>query len=275
MYVYLSPQGGFNDMLCRISSLIDYCIKNNRTLLVDTTKSCYCINFSDYFYLNDYPISIITDVNIIRKIIANKSLSIYPTTIIDRNIDNWSFIPTTCIFYKLNNILLRLPRVECNENIIIHSAMSGGQGVRLFRDLFFRQHVIDYVKEQFQKLPRKYISIHIRNTDITCNYELLYTQNLDLIHSYNTVYIATDDPTSIVFFKNKGLNVLNFTEFPDNHSLNLHHSSVPSDTKIKNVLSDIYIASMSDTFISNSKGGFIKLLRDIRSDISIITNKFI
>lgn len=273
MYVYLSSQNGFNDILCNISRVVEYCIKNNRTLLVDTTKSCYGINFSDYFYFKDIPIPMITDINIIRNIIANESLTIYPNNITDRNIDNWTFIWTSISIYTLNNILLRLPKASCKEDIIIHSVCGGGHGIILFKHLFFRQHIIDYVKQQFEKLPPKYISIHIRNTDIKCDYKLLYQQNIDLIHSYDTIYIATDDQNSLDFFRDQGLNILNFTEFPAVPTLNLHYSSVSSDTKIKNMICDIYLISMSDRLLTNSKGGFIKLLRHIRNDTTIITDK--
>jgi hypothetical protein len=274
MYVYLSPQGGFNDMLCNINRTIEYCLQTNRTLLIDTTKSCYGINFFNYFYLKDTPISIVTDVNMIRKIISDESLSIYPNTITDRNLDNWKFIYTPKYVYSLNGIFLYLPS-ECNDNIIIHSRCGGGRGIYLFKNIFFRKTIIDHVKYEFTKLPAKYIAIQVRNTDIKCDYKSLYLQNISSIHSYDTVYVATDDPESVRFFRAQGLNVLNFTEFPVNPKRNLHISQVSSDTKIKNVICDIYIIAMADKLVSNSQGGFINLLRDIRVDKSIITTKIV
>jgi hypothetical protein len=275
MYVYLSPPNGLNDMLSRIKDTIEYCVKANRTLLVDTTKSCYGINFSDYFYFKNIPISIITDVNEIRKIIANKSLTIYPNNIIDRNLDNWIFTWARKETYTLNNTFLILPPVECSDDIIVHSTCGAGKGIELFKNLFFSKDIINHVKHGFAKLPVKYIAIHIRNTDIQCDYKLLYQQKINIIHSYNTIYIATDDAASLTFFRDQGLNVLNFTEFPYNFTRNLHNSSVSGDTKIKNLICDIYIIAMADKLISNSQGGFIRLLRDIRKDISVITNKIV
>jgi hypothetical protein len=239
MYVYLSPRGGFNDTLWNINVTIEYCIKTNRTLLVDTTKSCYGINFSEYFYFKDIPISIITDVNEIRKIIAHETLSIYPNNIIDRNLDNWKFIWAKKQTFTLNGTFLALPSVDCSDNIIVHSTCGAGKGMELFKNLFFSKDIISHVKHEFAKLPKKYIAIHIRNTDIQCDYKLLYQQNMDLIHSYGTIYIATDDASSLAFFRDQGLNVLNFTEFPTVPKKNLHISEVASDTKIKNVICDM------------------------------------
>jgi hypothetical protein len=275
MYVYLSPQGGFNDMLSTINRTIKYCTTTNRTLLIDTTKSCYGINFSDYFYFKDIPISIIADVNDIRNIIADESLTIYPNTITDRNLNNWKFVWTQPGTFSLHGIDTTLPCEQCNDNIIIHSACGGGPGINLFKNIFFRQNIIDHVKHESVKLPGKYLAIHIRNTDIQCDYKLLYQQNRNLIHSHDTIYIATDDPTSLTFFRAQGLNVLNFTEFPENIIRNLHYSTVSSDSKIKNVICDIYAISMAHNLISNSQGGFINLLRDICADKSVITTKIV
>lgn len=274
MYVYLSPQGGFNDTLCNIRRTIEYCVKTNRTLLVDTTKSCYGINFSDYFYFKGIPIPIITDVNNIRKIIADETLTIYPNTITDRNLDNWKFILGNSCTYTLNGAYMGLPPVECCYAIIVHSTCGGGgDGIKLFKNLFFNQSIIEHIKHEFAKLPSKYLAIQIRNTDIKCDYNSLYLENMNLIHSYDTVYVATDDPESLRFFRAQGLNIVNFTEFPVNASYNLHVSTVSSDTKIKNVICDMYVISMADKLASNSQGGFINLIRNIRNDVSIITSK--
>jgi len=275
MYVYFAPQGGLNDMLSNIKNTMDFCIKTNRTLLIDTTKCCYDINFSEYFYFKIMPITIITDVNEIRKIIADESLSIYPNTITDRNIDNWKFIWGNTYVYTLNGKYMSLPEDECGDSIIVHSTCGGGRGIELFKNIFFKQNIIDHVKKEFVKLPAKYIAIHIRNTDIKCDYNSLYIQNMSLIHSYDTVYVATDDPESLRFFRAQGLNILNFTEFPINPMWNLHVSEVSSDTKIKNVICDIYIIAMADKLLSNSQGGFINLLRDICANKSVITSKIV
>ena len=174
----------------------------------------------------------------------------------------------------MNEIYLQLPN-ESKDNIILHSTCGGGIGIKLFKQLFFKQNIIDHIKDRLSKLPKKYISIHIRNTDIKCDYTILYEENTNLLHSYHNVYVATDDAKALDFFKSKGLNVLNFTEFPDNFTRNLHYSPIASDTKIKNMLCDLCITSTSNDFVSNSAGGFINLIRSIRKDTTIISNKLV
>jgi len=275
MYLYLAPQGGFNDILARIQQEIEYCKKNNRILLVDTTKGCYNINFSDFFYFMNIPIKIITDIDVIRKIIADNTLTIYQKDITDRNLDNWTF-NFICDggLFRLNNTVLKLPTNPCSDDIIVYSRCGGGDPISLFRNLYFKQNIIDHVKHEFNKLPNKYLCIQIRNTDYKCDYKSLYESNKQLIHSYETIYIATDDKVSIDYFRSKNLNIINFTEFPIISGRSLHYSDISAETKIKNLICDIYIIAMADKLLSNSLGGFINLVRNIRNDLSTINDKF-
>jgi len=275
MYLYLIPRGGFNDQLNRIEASVEYCKKTKRTLLIDTTKSCYGINFCEYFYLTDLSIPIITDVNIIRSIIANESLSIYPNIFKDRNIATWNFKFTEKGYVEINsNTNMRLPETTCDADIVVHVNCGNSVYVNIFKHLFFKQNLIDHVKREFSKLPKKYLCIQIRNTDRSCDYKQLYETNKELIHSYDAIYIATDDKQSINFFKTKELNIFNFTEFQINRKDNLHYSSIPGDTKIKNLITDIYIIAMADKLLSNSVGGFIELVRNIRKDVPMLLDKF-
>jgi hypothetical protein len=143
----------------------------------------------------------------------------------------------------------------------------------IFKSLYFKQNIIDHVKEQYSKLPSPYLCIQVRNTDRKCDYVSLYEINKELIHSYNSIYIATDDKDSLDFFRSKGLPIYNFTDFPSIPYENLHFSSIDPDIKIKNLICDIYIISMAEKLLTNSIGGFICLCRAIRKDINIITDK--
>jgi len=262
-------------MLVGIQLIIEYCIKTNRHLLLDTTKGEYKIIFSDYFYLKNIPIEITTDIHIIRTIIAKNTLTIYPHSVIDRHVDSWVFnwVRDGGVF-RIDNTILTLPIETCSDDIIIHARCGSGNPIELFKNLYFKQNITDHVKCEFNKLPDKYLCIQIRNTDYTCDYKSLYETNKELIHSYETVYIATDDKNSIDYFRSKNLNIINFTEFPSIPSQNLHGSNISAETKIKNLICDIYIIAMADKLLSISKGGFINLIRNIRNDTSIINDKF-
>ena len=59
---------------------------------------------------------------------------------------------------------------------------------------------------------------------------------------------------------------MNFCTYPKNSYNNLHSSDIDPKTKIIDLFTDILLVSMSSDIISNSRGGFIKLLKDCRKN---------
>tara|TARA_A100001015_G_scaffold316895_1_gene432372 strand:- start:31 stop:1230 length:1200 start_codon:yes stop_codon:yes gene_type:complete len=311
-YVYLQCKSGFNDILCRISNALDYCNKYNRILLLDGINSVYKINFSEYF---SYP-NIITDYNII-KIIFNKNYSIYPSIlkskinyILDGTLQFNEYTWDKKQIFIYNNISLYLPDNDVEETIVIYVDSGGGKhGFNIFKDLRFKPILKEHCLENYHKLPKPYLALQIRYTDRNCDYEQLYNDNVQLIHSYKAIYIATDNIDILQFFKAKNLNIYNFTTFPKNktnniadtlkiyseyknkkYNLNINklttfpdiifenlheNEEISGDIKIKNLICDLYIMAMSDMLLSNSKGGFIHLARDCFNNKDLIKDKFI
>ena len=71
------------------------------------------------------------------------------------------------------------------------------------------------------------------------------------------------------------MNVFCFTTFPTKPFKNLHTSNVSKDIKIQDLLVDIFIATNSKELLSNSKGGFIKLLRDCFNNKKCVLDKLL
>ncbi len=271
MYVYLIPKGGFNDILCVINKALIYCEKYNRILLIDTVNSHYKINFSDYFYFKNY--NTITNIKIIREI-CKTAESVYPKCI---KSDLLNIIDGTYKLdypYTYHDISLNLPEEIINEKIIVSCNCGGGDGYTLFDKLEIKPIIQQICINRYNLLSKPYLCIQIRNTDYTCDYEKLYNENEDIIKSYKCIYLSTDDKNIINFFKSKNINVTNFTTFSNSNTANLHTSNIDSHTKISDLLSDIYIISLSDKLLSNSIGGFIKLVKKCHENKEKIIEKF-
>jgi len=275
MYVYLIPQGGLNDMINIIRITLEYCKEYDRILLIDTRFSFYKINFSDYF---DIPgENIIYDSNKIKKIIDNNNYSIYPNSYNDHFIDicNGKYhFQWTCEGWICKNELLKLPEDKIEEDIIFFVGNLGGHGYNFFKKWTFKDNIKNFCKEKHFLINNNYLSIQIRNTDYKCDYETLYNENKELIHSYDDIYISTDDKDVLDFFKKQNLNIINFTTFPDKKYKSLHCSNINSDIKIKNMICDMYIIVLSDMLLSNSTGNFIQLIRDSINDSEYFIEKF-
>jgi len=266
-YVYFEPRGGFNDILSNITRCLEYCVQNKRVLLVNGKKCTYKINFSDYFDMVSNE-NIICDTEIIKKICSNTSYSIYPSELQDKMND---ILENNIIFsyginktpWHYNDIKLELFNKEVSEDIIIFSCSGSGDGYTLFKQLTFKKSILDICNERYNRLNKPYLGIQIRNTDYTCDYIQFFIDNEILIKSYSEIYMATDDVNVLEFFREKGLQIKNFTTFPRQEFKSLHYSNIHPHTKFIDMISDIYIMSLSDKLISPSKGGFIRLIKDV------------
>ena len=265
-YVYFIPKGGINDIFVQINNVIKYCINHERVLLLEMNHSMYNINFSDYFDIENCKCNIIYDSNIIKETINNSSLSIYPNIINSNSIISfhndkelkWN---SHCTIFSYKDTLLKLPEKNVNEDIIVHVACGGGNGFNFLKKIILKDNIKHACIKKMKKLVNNYLCIHVRNTDLKCNYKELYNKNKKEIHSYKQIYICTDDKNVVSFFKSKKLNVFCFTTFPKGNYYSLHKTNdITSKTKIYDLFVDLYMATNSDKILSNSKGGFINLL---------------
>ena len=219
----------------------------------------------------------------------------------------WDKLNKTKQIFIYNNTSLYLPDNDVEETIIIYVDTGGfSQGFNIFKDLEFKPILKEHCLEIYHKLPKPYLALQIRYTDRNCDYEQLYNDNVQLIHSYKAVYIANDNEDILQIFKDKNLNIYNFTTFPKNktnniavslklyseykkYNLNINelttysdiifenlheNEEISGDIKIKNLICDLYIMAMSDMLLSNSKGGFIHLARECFNNKDLIKNKF-
>lgn len=276
MYVYYIPRGGLNDILCRIDDMIKYCKHYNRILLLDTVQSCYKINFSDYFDI--YEKNIIYNIEQIRTICMNSKHTVYPQELNAKLMD---IANGHCTFafsaqnYICENIILTLPNNVIHETVIVYTSCGGGHnGFRLFKTLLLKPVLKNYCREKYALLKKPYLCIQVRNTDYTCNYTELYNLHKDKLVRYPTIYVATDDKKVLEFFVARGLPVVNFTTFQQETDINLHESAIDPDTKIRDLFCDIYIMTMCNELLSNSKGGFIQFVRECMSTKTITKRMF-
>ena len=267
-YVLFIPQGGFNDCLCSIYRTILYCKHFKRTLLLDMTNSYYRINFDDYFDIEHVGIDIIYDSCKIQSILDKSNISIYPKVLqinlknILKNKINLSYGK---YYYSTDdNVPLMLPPFSVPEDIIFHSKCGGGDGYQLFQHITFKEHIKKICNDKLKSLGKNFICFHFRNTDKKCEFRKMYEQYKETIQRYQTIYIATDDKNIVKFFKSKHSNAQCFTTFPEKNYNNLHSSDIEPSIKIKDMLVDLMIATHCDTFVSNSKGGFINLIHQCR-----------
>ena len=278
-YVYFIPKGGINDVFVQINKVIQYCIRKQRILLLDMLPSGYKINFADYFNINNVGCHVVYNSLIIKYIIESKTHTLYPNILNEHSVnllkDSKKFIwtkGTTIFAYK--DALLNLPNEDVEHDIIVHVCCGGGKGYSLFNHLSLNNNLKTFCKENINRIKQKYMCIYVRNTDLKSNYTFLYENHKEEIHSYKAIYICTDDKNVLQYFKNKHENVNCFTTFPENEYHSLHTSKeLDGNTKIKDIFVDMYMAIGSDKLLTNSRGGFVTLLKDCRQHNKYMLNK--
>ena len=281
-YLLCVPQGGFCDNLMVIQKCVEYCKNYNRILLLNMKDGLtYKINFSDYFYFNETsPVKIITNISKINKILADSKLTFFPENI-KNNIGKLKF-QSYKNGYSLKNMdqVLNLNfEYKYSQDVItyVNCAKYKTNMLTLFKTIEFNDEILIDFLIKYNKIPKPYICMQIRNSDRNCDYKKLYKDNTKLIDNYKTLVIATDDKDSLIYFNSSLIDYLNFTTFPDKNHANqgLHYSSLSGDRKIKDTISDLLIIALSDKIISNSTGSYIKLARELNEVKEIIKAKTI
>jgi hypothetical protein len=222
------------------------------------------MNYADYF---EFPFdNVICDSTKFMEICNNPNCTVYPTGLNNNILD---LINGTCLAqhvgggnYTFNGHVTRLPQHVCEETIIVFSTFGGGNGYPLFNQLRINNYIKNECKKRYDLLQPPYLCIQVRNTDYKCDYQSFYNENKTLIHSFNEIYIATDDINVLEFYKKSSLNIKNFTTFPEGSYDSLHNSNLSAQLKMIDLMCDIYIIAMSDTLLSNSAGCFINLVRN-------------
>jgi len=278
-FVLFIPDGGFNDILCGIWNKIEYCRKYNRTLLILMKHSCYHINLSDYFELEEMDVRVVYDTYQIKEIVKNKSifnhLDIDLVQLVDCEQRHHVGVHYQNGRYSIyRDISLKCPDERVEEDIILENSCGGGHGIHFFKKLILKEQLKKICRERLSML-KDYLCIQVRCTDYKCDYENLYESNKTLIHSYSDIYVATDQKEVFQYFKSKGLNVFCFTTFPEGSYYNLHLSTIDPHTRFCDVIVDMFMATNSRQILSNSRGWFIQLLRDCFKDKSCILEKLI
>lgn len=257
LYVYFRPAAGINDILNEFVLAISYCKKYGRILLVDRAIS-YGIDILSFMSIKDAGVKIIHDRDTIERIVGSK--------LMNRQVE-YCRSRRKHVFKDTNETSrFELNREYPNDPVL--SFIRCGGGCRSYG--FFRKHVrlSENVHKEFKKKrmnikSKEWYSIQVRNTDLKCNYKKINTM---CIPKGASVYVATDDPQAIEYFRKNLTNntIYNFTTFGENRA-NLHYnSSVKGDVRIMDTLHDLLFLARSKSILSVSKGGFIGLARALQ-----------
>lgn len=267
-FVLCIPKGGFNDQLSQMELCYTYCKKFNRTLLIETKNSVYNKSFHEYFSFHNPEIKIICNSDEIKKITKNRKLRINNGN--NKNSYGRSFL-TFSSFSGYDQDFSK--EKDFKEDILVHRGCGKGYPKTLLKLLRFDEKILSKFKERYEKIEKPYLCLYIRNTDRKSDFKKLYRENKDLIDSYKSIYVATDNKDVLNYFKKEGLKFHNFTTFGKNTAPLHSDRRLDNDIKIIDMICDMLLVGLSEKMLTNSGGGFTRLCTHLHENKDWIHEK--
>lgn len=274
-YLLCRPLGGLNDLLCQVYNCYGYCLRNNRTLMIDTEyNSFFRKSFDEYFTFNDkIVIPIIYNSTEIKNIIENNNFTTFPEYIKDKVFNykvHWVISDRFIVGTDIK------PKIDLNkvydEDLILYHSEGGGEGsLEIMKYLKINHNIINEFYLRYNQITKPYVSLHIRNTDYQTNYIELYLKNKDKLVDKN-IFLATDSLEVQNFFKNENLKIFIFTKLPEkNIPIHDYYNGIDKHAVMVDTLCDLLILSLADSFILPDKYyGFTKLAYNLFSNKDIV-----
>ena len=252
-YLLIKPRGGMNDILCTICKCLEYSIQYNRILIIDCRTS---LHFNDSFH----------------NYFLTKCENVYKDNldVLYDKIQYFSFFPENIKnnFRQLSAFTF-IEVIDFNkdyiEDVLVYTSnrIVENKIIDFFNLFTLHNDILKILNERRIKIPKKYISVHVRNTDYKSNVELFLNKNDDFLKN-NNIFISSDDINTINIFKEKYNNVYNFSNIIDikNKGQGLHFlKRNEEDHKLFNIdtIVDFLLLANGDEFIFSCKhSGFSK-----------------
>lgn len=258
--MYLITFGGLNDTINQIMHAFNYCKKYKRLLVVNSTQSRLEMPIQNYFDMQNNNLYY---KSLDEFLLFSEKLTKFPNI----NLNQLK------IFYDieekktlLNNKLYDLNlKKRYEEDIFIYAnkRMNGTKTKDFFILFNMKKEIINIIKERYKKLPKDYISVHIRNTDYKSNVPLFVEKNKMFFKDKN-IFLATDNKDSKNYFINEvQANIFTFTDLPEYNSdvaNGIHKFKTEKKDEInKDSISDLVLLSLGkEIFTSSENSGFSK-----------------
>jgi hypothetical protein len=282
-YVLCRPNGGLNDTLVQIFLCLQYAKTNRRTLIIDTARSGIYLPFHHFFEFIRPDSSVVLELN--DQLLAHlESLECHPPELRGRigsfNTEYSGEIGSSRD--TVSGISTRLDfGLATNEPLVVHENCGGGRkSIQMLGFLCLRESVAGEINRRLMLLPESYVSIHVRNTDMHCDYELFFASIAPEIAGKNVLLCSDDDKVfasaSKFFGADKTINLRRVGGF-DGKPLHSLGSGVDDGTKFSIVidaLTDLMAMAFSKcvyltTSTDGHQSGFGRLGENLHSHQSL------
>jgi hypothetical protein len=202
-FVFCRPHGGLNDIFCQLELCWSYAERFDRALILDGSRCGMLGSFSAFFAPNASRIPVFT--NITPELVGHiNSLTCLPSSIQGRIDTCFSIMEestdTMVVKESGQELTFDMDR-DYPEQVLVHEQPGGGTlSHNGLARVVLAPETLPVIEEALQKLPDKYVGIHVRNTDLRTAYGDLFQEIFVKVTGRNVV-LCSDDPTVVSFGK--------------------------------------------------------------------------
>lgn len=257
-YIVCIPFGGFNDKMNVIWKCYQYAITYNRILVIDTQRTnAFFEDIREYLYFKP------------ENIYKGDLNSLYTS------IKDYSIFPREYNIVSKSNTNIRINlSINYNEKIIVFANCGGGERlIDTFNLCSFAPFILNVFKERYKSLPKGYISVHIRNTDMKSDIKKFLNTHINLLKD-KSIFLGTDHAPTILEFKSLFKdNLYSFAEIPDNKGNSIHHRNQGSKQRSFNIdciVDLLLLASGSKIYYPSLFSGYTRAALALHKEQSIL-----
>jgi len=198
-WIICRPRGGLNDTLCQIEKCWQFAKRTGRRLIIDSEASGLLLPFDDVFSFDDNSDSVIyqsLDADIIDAI---NGLSAWPVDTEGKVTSYDSFKDSADEFFTLpsHSPLKYDLSHDYPAPVVVYEAMGGGiASFCLLGRVTLHQRLRQEIHETLDALPVTYASVHVRQSDLSTDYESLFAIVKKKV-GHLPVFVASDNTTVI------------------------------------------------------------------------------
>jgi hypothetical protein len=225
-YLICRPEGGFTDMLSQLKRCFNYCLHYDRILVIDTSNSkTFASPFWLYFSFVHTSVKVMIDPRELIQTAIAENLSVHPlhARLDPRGHEQPRFVQN--LNYCLDGIPVTFD-FNCDHDaaVLIHQQCGREPfDFEFMSCLRLSPRMRGVVERRWASLPKPYVGVHVRNTDITSDPDKV----MPLVRRYpGTVFLATDSATVQQSVHQEAKRRIYTSQIPDFSGRPLHHRHV-------------------------------------------------
>ena len=155
-------------MMCRIESVLQYCVAHRRTLIIDTSKSWFKDDLAAYLRITHKNVFQGDSSTMITSLLTDEQRTVYPVQMKGRRSEALPLMVWKARGHmEMDGIVLSIPLDRSYpENVLVYGDCGSNLHINgLIPYLTLSDRVLTLFWDRFRQLPHPYLGVHIRNTD--------------------------------------------------------------------------------------------------------------